>query len=44
MDALFQAVGVTSLNTNVLTILSAFVGIGVLFVGYRYLKKTFASA
>ena len=39
MDALFTAADLTTLTTNVSTVLIAFVGVSLLFVGYRYLKK-----
>jgi uncharacterized membrane protein YuzA (DUF378 family) len=39
MDALFTAFGVSTLATNVTTILTGGVGIMVIFTGYRFLKK-----
>lgn len=44
MAALFTAVDVSGVSTNVSTMLIAFVGVGLLFLGYRYIKKTFAVA
>ncbi len=44
MDALFNAVDVSSISTNVSAILVAFIGINVLFVGYGYIKRTFFRA
>ncbi len=40
MDALFQAVDVTGVSTNVSTLLIAFIGINLLFLGAYYVKKT----
>jgi len=37
--AVFDAADIGSLSTNVSTILIAFVGVSLLFVGYRYLRK-----
>lgn len=39
MDAIFTAVDVADLSTNVTTILVALVGVALCFVGYRYVKK-----
>lgn len=39
MDALFTAVDISGLSANVLTILTGFIGVGLLFVGRRYLGK-----
>ena len=39
MDAIFTAADVSGLTTNVSTLLIAFVGVSLLFVAYRYLKK-----
>lgn len=39
MDALFLAANVAGLSTNVSTMLLAFVGVALLFTGYRYVKK-----
>jgi len=39
MDAIFAAADITTLSTNVSTLLIAFVGVSLLFVGYRYLRK-----
>lgn len=39
MDALFAAVDITGLATNVTTILIGFISVGLLFVGRRYLGK-----
>ena len=40
MDALFTAVDVTGVSTNVSTLLIAFIGINLLFLGYKYVKRT----
>ena len=40
MDALFAAVDVSTLATNVSTLMISFIGIGLLFVGFRYVGKT----
>lgn len=40
MAALFSAVDITALTTNVTTILTGFIGVSLLFVGYRYIKKS----
>lgn len=39
MAALFTAFDVSTLSTNISTILLAGVGITLLFVGYRFVKK-----
>ncbi|MGD9686361.1 MAG: hypothetical protein AB7U43_05240 [Desulfobacter sp.] len=39
MDALFTAFDISSLTTNIQTLLSAGVGIMILFTGYKYLKR-----
>jgi len=43
MAALFTAFDISGLATNVTTVLTAGVGIMLLFLGYRYLKKSGAS-
>lgn len=40
MTDLFTAANITGLNNNVGTLLTGFIGIGLLFTGYRYLKKS----
>lgn len=40
MDAIFTAADISGLSTNVSTILVGLVGVSLLFVGYRYLRKT----
>ena len=40
MADIFAAANITTLNNNVGTLLIALVGINLLFVGYRFLKKT----
>jgi hypothetical protein len=40
MQDLFDAVSVTGISTNVSTLLVAFIGINLLFLGYRYVRKT----
>lgn len=44
MQALFDAVDITSLSTNVTTLMVGFIGVGLLFVGGRYVYKTMYSA
>jgi len=44
MDAIFAAADITGLVTNVSTLLIAFVGVCLLFVGYRHLLKVLLSA
>lgn len=39
MAALFAAADVAGLSTNVSTMLLAFVGVALLFTGYRYVKR-----
>lgn len=40
MAALFTAVDVSTLSGNVSTLLISFIGVNLLFLGYRYVKKT----
>lgn len=40
IDALFAAADVSSLKTNVVTMLTAFVVIGIIFTGYRYVRRS----
>lgn len=40
MDALFTAVDVSGLSTNISTLMLSFIGIGLLFLGYAYVKRT----
>lgn len=40
MDALFTAVDISSLTTNVSTIIIGFIAVGLLFLGWRYIKRT----
>jgi hypothetical protein len=40
MDALFTAVDITGLSTNISTLMLGFIGVGLLFVGRRYLGRT----
>ncbi len=44
MDALFALVDVTTLATNVTTLMGSFIGVGLLFLGYKYIKRTMFSA
>lgn len=37
---LFTAASISGLQTNVGTLLIGFIGIGLLFTGYRYLRKS----
>lgn len=43
MDKLFQAVDVSGLQDNITTVLIAFVGIALVFCGYRWVRRTLAS-
>lgn len=40
MTALFTAVDMSALSTNVTTILTGFIGVSLLFVASRYIKKS----
>ena len=40
MAALFTAADISTLSTNVSTLLVGFIGVGLLFLGYRYIKKS----
>jgi len=40
MQALFDAVDITGVSTNVSTLMLGFIGIGLLFLGYYYVKRT----
>ena len=40
IDNMFGAVSVSGISTNVSTLLIAFIGINLLFLGYRYVRKT----
>jgi len=44
MTALFEAVDVTGVSGNVSTLLVAFIGINLLFLGYKYVKKSMGRA
>jgi len=44
MQNLFDAVSITGISTNVETLMIGFIGISLLFVGYRYVKKTLGQA
>lgn len=44
MQALFDAVDISGLSGNVTTLLTGFIAVGLLFVGYRYIKRTFFTA
>jgi purine-cytosine permease-like protein len=39
IDDLFAAVNITGISTNVKTLQLGFITIGLLFLGYRYVKK-----
>jgi len=39
MAALFTAADISTLGTSVTTILVGFIGIGLIFLGYRYIRK-----
>lgn len=43
MDKLFAAVNVSGLQENVTTVLISFVGIALVFCGYRWVRRTLAS-
>jgi hypothetical protein len=43
MQALFDAVDVTGISTNVSTLMIAFIGIGLLFLGYAYVRRTMSA-
>lgn len=40
MNALFTAVDITGLSTNVTTLLTGFISVGLIFLGYRYIKRS----
>ena len=40
MDALFTAVDIADLNTNISTLMLGFIAIGLLFVARRYIGRT----
>lgn len=40
MNALFTAVDISGLSTNVTTLLTGFIAIGLIFLGYRYIKRS----
>ena len=40
MTELFAAANISGLQTNVGTLLIGFIGIGLLFTGYRYLRRS----
>lgn len=40
MQALFDAVDISGISTNVSTLMLGFIGIGLLFLGYAYVKRT----
>ena len=44
MQVLFDAVDVTGVSTNVSTLLIAFIGINLLFLGYHYVRKSMGRA
>ena len=39
MDALFTAFDTTGLSTNVSTLMTAFIGIGLLFIAVHYIRR-----
>lgn len=43
MDQLFAAVDVSGLQTNVTTVLVSFVGLALVFCGYRWVRRTLGS-
>jgi len=40
LESVFSAVDLTGLSTNVSTILVGFIGVALLFVAYRYIRKS----
>lgn len=44
MEALFTAVDITGVSTNVSTLLIAFIGVNLLFLGYKYVKRVMGRA
>ena len=40
MQALFDAVDITGISTNVSTLMVGFIGVGLLFLGYAYVRRT----
>ena len=40
MNELFTAVDISGLSTNVTTLLTGFIAIGLIFLGYRYIKRS----
>lgn len=40
LESVFSAVDLTGLSTNVSTILVGFIGVSLLFVAYRYIRKS----
>lgn len=40
LESIYAAVDITGLSTNVSTILIGFIGISLLFVAYRYIRKS----
>lgn len=40
MDALFAAVDISTLSTNVQTLMLGFIGVGIFFVARRYIGRT----
>ena len=42
MQDLFDAVNITGVNTNVTTLMTGFIGVTLLFFGYRIVKKLLA--
>jgi hypothetical protein len=39
LDTLFAAVDISSVSSNVITILAALIGVTVVFLGYRFIRK-----
>jgi hypothetical protein len=40
IDTLFEAVNISGISTNVSTLMIGFIGIGLLFLGYSYVRRT----
>lgn len=44
MDAVFAAINITSLATSVTTLVVGFVGVGLIFLGWKYAKRVMRGA
>ncbi len=43
MQALFDAVDITGISTNVSTLMVGFITIGLIFLGYAYVRRTMSA-